>query len=331
MTTDSIPNNQRRAPDAFRSKQTGFELMSATSTVQKDPIREKSFWHFLDGFDKYTRTNRKTMLALGIALTGTLDFLTGHEASLAMFYVIPVFLAGWSLGLRPGLLFALAASATLVLSNWLAGQTYTAIWILLWNIAVRGVTFAAVAGLAAALREQLDKAHQLALTDPLTGAYNRRAFYREVATELARTERSPSAFSLAYIDVDDFKQINDRLGHSVGDEVLKIFVSTCGRSLRLQDMTARLGGDEFAILMPGTDVEALRLVLSRLEVNLKNASLPLAPVTFSIGGIAFSEPASCVNSTLRLVDALMYEAKSSGKNRIRIARYPDPELPRESC
>lgn len=316
-------------PDMMRSRRSGDAIPAAAEALRQggeEGAAVKSFavWPLLDRFDKQAAWQRWLVLVLLIGLIGLVDYLSGYEASVASLYVVPIFLAGWSLGMGAGLLLALAASITLILTNWLAGQPYSASWVLVWNIVVRGGTFAALAALAASLRGQMERVHRLSLSDSLTSAWNRRAFYQALAVELARVERSPAPFSLVYVDLDNFKAINDHLGHSTGDDVLRAVVRGCHGALRLQDTVARLGGDEFAILLPGTDEKALEGLLIRLVERLKGTTRPHAPVTFSIGAMTFAKPPTCVNSALHLVDELMYQVKRGSKDSALIGRYPEP-------
>lgn len=255
-------------------------------------------------------------------MIGLLDYVSGYETSLSLLYVIPVFLAGWSMGLAPGVFFALICAGTMALANWLAGQTYSTPWLLYWNTAMRLGIFTIVAVLAAALRRQLELAHHLSLVDALTGAWNRRALYQALTAELARAARSGQSFSLVYLDIDDFKAVNDRLGHEAGDRVLQAVAETCTHTLRASDLTARLGGDEFALLLPDTDVGALGEMLPRLQTALQQG-IRLQSVTFSMGGLTCQQPPSCVNTTLQLADTLMYRVKRGGKNAIHYAVYPE--------
>jgi diguanylate cyclase (GGDEF)-like protein len=309
---------ERRA----RTIQVLAEVKSGQPARKEDQIQPFGVRPLLDSFDKHPLWHRRLIVGLVILLIGAVDYMTGYEASVASLYVIPVLLAGWSLGLASGLAFALAASATLVLTNWLAGQSYSAFWILIWNILVRGGTFAALGVLASSLRKEMEHVHRLSLSDTLTSAWNRRAFYQAFAIELSRVARNPTPFSVAYLDLDDFKSINDRLGHETGDEVLKAVVKACTHALRLQDTVARLGGDEFAILMPDTDEVALTALLERLRDALIDATVPMTRVNCSIGAIAFMEIPASVTSALHMADKLMYKVKASGKGHMICERYP---------
>jgi diguanylate cyclase (GGDEF)-like protein len=122
---------------------------------------------------------------------------------------------------------------------------------------------------------------------------------------------------VAYIDVDDFKAVNDQLGHSAGDRLLRTVAETMMDTLRVSDMVARMGGDEFVLLLPETDYDSSQGALKRIVQNLYLA-VPRhnRAVTFSIGAVTFESPPASVDTLLRKADDVMYEVKSSGKNRI---------------
>ena len=113
---------------------------------------------------------------------------------------------------------------------------------------------------------------ELARTDFLTGASNARAFYDQAQMEMSRLQRSGQPLSIAYIDLDNFKKVNDTRGHNEGDRVLKTVVETLKQTLRGGDFIARLGGDEFAVLLPSTNDEQSRALMKRLHAILLKAS-----------------------------------------------------------
>jgi diguanylate cyclase (GGDEF)-like protein len=171
---------------------------------------------------------------------------------------------------------------------------------------------------------ELDRAHErlreLSNLDHLTGAFNRKYFMERLHKEIERSNRYGSRLSVAFIDIDDFKRINDRHGHLGGDEVLKQFVSTCMAAMRQSDLFARFGGEEFAVLLPETGREEALQFLERLRLRVAQmrVDLPDGPVgiTVSIGHTNLKGPASEVNSVLRDADAAMYRAKRGGKNQV---------------
>jgi diguanylate cyclase (GGDEF)-like protein len=128
----------------------------------------------------------------------------------------------------------------------------------------------------------------LAATDPLTGADNRRRFMERVEAEIGRTKRGGPPFSVLALDLDNFKSINDRFGHQVGDDILKEFVQKCLDSIRPYDGVARVGGEEFMILLPQTSLEGAHVIAERLRTNVANAAFNsgfqrFTVVTVSIG------------------------------------------------
>jgi diguanylate cyclase (GGDEF)-like protein len=178
--------------------------------------------------------------------------------------------------------------------------------------------FAVVALLLPALRDALRNAQELSRHDAVTAAENSRHFRELLAGEIARTERSGRPFTLAYFDLDNFKAVNDSLGHAVGDQLLKQCVSTLLRHLRRTDVTGRLGGDEFACLFPDTDQAGAATVLERLHQSLQEEMRTARwPVTFSIGAVTFVGLPRDSDEALHMADELMYGVKRSGKGGLR--------------
>jgi diguanylate cyclase (GGDEF)-like protein len=168
------------------------------------------------------------------------------------------------------------------------------------------------------LRSAMEREKELARTDPLTGAMNSRAFGELATAELHRARRYERPFTLAYVDIDDFKAVNDRFGHSTGDTLLRLVAETMKQNSRAVDVIARVGGDEFVILLPETGPGPAQVVSRKLQERLLGVVQQNEwPVTFSIGAITFISPPATVDEMLRLADRLMYSAKKSGKNQIR--------------
>lgn len=169
------------------------------------------------------------------------------------------------------------------------------------------------------LRLSLNREKQLARIDPLTGVYNRRAFYEVLQRERNRAHRHTRSFTLAYIDLDNFKEVNDNFGHQVGDSVLTTAATVMARNLRLADFVCRLGGDEFAIILPDTGPEAARSVISKvhskLDLAMKENGLP---ITFSIGVVVFHQAVlGSAEEMIQKADDLMYFVKGHGKSNVK--------------
>ena len=167
------------------------------------------------------------------------------------------------------------------------------------------------------LKIALESEKEVARSDFLTGLANRRAFYETAEFETRRMRRYQRPLSLAFIDIDDFKPVNDRLGHDAGDELLRCVAATMKSTLRESDVVARIGGDEFAILLPETDYEATKNVLSKLQSALNAVMAKNGwTVTFSIGATTSPTAPSLFEDIMRQVDDLMYSAKKAGKNQM---------------
>jgi len=160
----------------------------------------------------------------------------------------------------------------------------------------------------------------LAATDPLTGADNRRRFMERVEGEIGRTKRGDAPFSVLALDLDNFKSINDRFGHQVGDDILKSFVEKCLDSIRPYDGVARVGGEEFMILLPQTSLEGAHEIAERLRSSVANSSFhglqrPTV-VTVSIGVSQSGRDGDTIEAILRTADQRLYHAKHQGRNRV---------------
>lgn len=259
-----------------------------------------------------------TASLLLVALLGVLDYLNGPDFSLLIFYGVPIFVAAWYAGRREGF-FVCAASGL----AWLAGAYATAghfssPFVAYWNAGVRLGFIVLVAYLVSAFKLSLAQEREMARTDYLTGAFNGRSFGETAAAEIARARRHSHPFSVAYIDVDDFKQVNDRQGHSAGDRLLKAVADGLRRNVRGVDTVARIGGDEFAVLMPETDARAAQVAMRRTRRRLlEETRLAGWPVTISVGLVTFDQAPDSVDDLLRAADEVMYSAKRNGKNALR--------------
>lgn len=163
----------------------------------------------------------------------------------------------------------------------------------------------------------------IAATDPLTGLFNRRHLFERAAEEVLRAQRCGEPLALIMVDVDHFKQVNDRHGHAVGDALLAGVADAIRRTLRRVDIAGRLGGDEFAILLPNTDAASASIAADRLRTAIATGrSAGEIHVRASVGVAmaqripAGSEPASYFKDLLQEADTALYVAKERGRDRV---------------
>lgn len=172
-----------------------------------------------------------------------------------------------------------------------------------------------------ALREQVEVLRTLALVDPLTNLPNRRHLEAQVHARLEELRRSRVGFGMLFLDIDRFKEVNDRYGHAVGDQVLTVVGRTLSLSVRPFDVVGRWGGEEFAGIIAHADRAMLSGVAERLRVLVAQSRAQTAEgeltITVSIGA-TLAEPGDKPDSLLRRADALMYASKAQGRNRVTV-------------
>jgi diguanylate cyclase (GGDEF)-like protein len=170
----------------------------------------------------------------------------------------------------------------------------------------------------------------LATIDYLTGVYNRRHFEALAGVEFARAHRYMRPLSVLMIDVDHFKDVNDRLGHAAGDIVLQDVAALCRANIRESDVLARIGGEEFAIMLPETTPSAAAQFAERLRSQIGRNGLTIfgekVRITVSIGVAGCSPSSPGTQDLLRRADQALYDAKNAGRNKVAVAPEPDARI-----
>ncbi len=171
-----------------------------------------------------------------------------------------------------------------------------------------------------------EAARRLAVTDPLTGTFNRRTFLELGAREIARTRRAKGALSLLMLDLDHFKRVNDQHGHQAGDEALKCVVELLQGCLRREDLLVRYGGEEFCVLLPNVALVQATLLAERVRVAVERAGFTFRgktiPLTVSVGmALLIRDSGEDIERLVSRADEALYSAKSSGRNRVVV--YPE--------
>lgn len=261
---------------------------------------------------------------VAIAAVGLVDFLTGPKITLSLFYLIPVAAASWFGGAAIAVATSTFAAVVWLFAELASSRLDSEIFVYAWNCGTRFLFLLLVALLLARLRVMLEREREMSRADPLTGLMNVRAFREALVVELLRLQRYGQPFSLAFIDVDDFKQVNDTRGHGEGDELLKALAGVLRDSSRGTDVVARYGGDEFVVLYPVVDQAAARAIIDGLSSRAKAAmEQGNWPASLSIGIVTCErgDDVPSVDALLAYADRLMYDAKARGKGSARFATW----------
>jgi len=257
-----------------------------------------------------------------IGLLGILDFATGNEITLSLFYLVPIVLVTWAVDRQTGLFMSFISGLTLLWAEIAAGQTYSHALFYLLNTLARTSFYVVVVYLVTELQKSRREEQLAARTDFITGAVNARYFNELLQMEISRIRRYPHPITLVYVDVDNFKLVNDLFGHKIGDEVLRCIATELKSQLRVTDTVARLGGDEFVMLLPSTRQPEARLVVSKVYANLiEKMGQRNWPVTFSMGAVTCEFSPYSAEQLVNMADELMYEVKNSTKNDIRFRTW----------
>jgi diguanylate cyclase (GGDEF)-like protein len=252
-----------------------------------------------------------------VTVVGLLDYVTGNEISFSIFYLLPIIPVSWYAPRWMGFLTCGISALVWMYVDIKTGSEYSHWLIPVWNASVRLWFFFTVTFLLTRLKEQLGREASLARIDGLTELFNSRAF-REVA-ERSRQQavRYQHPVALGYIDVDNFKAINDQLGHAAGDRVLQAVAEALRGSVRATDVVSRLGGDEFAIFMPEVGADGARSAFRKIHAALsKVAEHNHWPIGFSVGVAIFEVAPDNIEVALKTADNLMYRVKDATKNDI---------------
>jgi diguanylate cyclase (GGDEF)-like protein len=252
-----------------------------------------------------------------VIVLGIMDFLTSYEITFSLFYLIPIFMVAWYTDGRMGLVLSSASAISWFIADFTSGLVYSDPSIYVWNAILRLGFYTAFSWLSSTLKKSYKINQELARTDFVTGAVSIRYFYELAKIEINRSQRYRHPFSLVYIDLDNFKIINDRLGHSTGDRLLRAVTDSIHRQVRLTDTLARLGGDEFALLLPETDGEEAKMVIAKIHASLVNEMLQNSwMVTFSVGVVTYKKAPKTVDDMIKMADSAMYSIKNTSKNGV---------------
>jgi diguanylate cyclase (GGDEF)-like protein len=286
----------------------------------------------------FARSERVPLLLFGAGcvlattLIALVDAAVAPGLALSVFYLLPVLLAA-SRGFLLGILLAVVTATTwctVELIDHSGG--YGSVAVPVANALSRLVVLSIVVVLVTGLRGARQREAELARRDALTGLANARSFYDAVDDARRVQARTGRPLTLAYLDLDDFKAVNDELGHAAGDDLLRRVAEVLTASVREVDTVARLGGDEFVVLLPETSHDASEVLLARLHEALTELRFPATvgdgglprPLTVSMGAVTFPRFVSTAHAMVSEADRVMYEVKRDGKNRFSSVLSQDP-------
>ena len=282
---------------------------------------------FLDRSDTPFVQNRTAMVLLAaatIAVMSWLDSRYGSYISFTALYLIPVAVVAWYIGRNGARIAALVAGLAKVAADLFTAVTPQPAVAVVWNAATIIVLSMVVGEVLTRLHAALDAEHDLVRTDALSALPNTRSFHELAVIELERARRYRRTFTIAVMDLDHFKSVNDTLGHDVGDRLIRDVAHALRSNLRKVDVVARLGGDEFTLMLPETDAEQAQMALSHVRIALRGLDDAYGPdVKASIGAVTFRTAPETVGDMLRLADTAMYRAKSAGRDRIEAITMPE--------
>ncbi len=271
------------------------------------------------------RRQQNLLLIAGMLLVtaiGYLHTLTGLSYEFHAIFFVPVLVVSWFSGSSHGIALGILAAIEWFLADRMLLGDRATLTALLFNTTLRLTIFIAGAWLVGQLRRVLLRESQLAREDVLTELPNRREFLERGEQAFALAQRQGCPFAAVFIDLDRFKEVNDTLGHEVGDHLLKAVASAMRAHVRVSDIPGRLGGDEFALLLPNMKADATRTYVEELRCRLCAAMQENGwPVTFSIGVASYQVTPPDFFALLKQADDLMYEVKRGERDHILLREY----------
>ncbi|TWT90068.1 Response regulator PleD [Pseudobythopirellula maris] len=275
---------------------------------------------FRESWPEWLLSRPKTVVAVSLLVASVVamaDYATGDPIPLLVCYLPSVMLIAWVTRISYGFMLAAVCCCGWLLDDLLMIDEQPFSEGEVWTASIHGVFFTVVLTMLMRLRIAQANERRLARTDGLTGLHNPKAFRELAELEIARSARTGRPVSVAFLDCDNFKMVNDTLGHLEGDRLLAAIAERMQQVVRKIDMPARMGGDEFAILLPETSEQEARVLIERLRTELNERMQQDGwPVTFSIGVAVYASAPESVDALIQGADVLMYEVKTGAKDAV---------------
>jgi diguanylate cyclase (GGDEF)-like protein len=284
----------------------------------------------------WSRVGLPSAAAAAIIGIGLADYVTTFELALSLLYLLPILAVAWWSHRGTALGVAFLGLGIAFVTD-LASREGHSLSIVAWDAVTRAFVFIGASELTAVvgaerrrlravvdcLKRMLEREAALARMDPLTGLPNSRAFREALGRTLERASRDGEKTVVAYLDVDNFKHVNDRHGHGAGDDLLKRFGELLRTSLRPGDVAGRLGGDEFGVIFAGVSPEDVVQLAKQLVARVAELGKDYPGCELGVSvGIAAPSGVPDGERVLQLADAAMYEAKAFGKGRVVLREVP---------
>jgi diguanylate cyclase (GGDEF)-like protein len=265
---------------------------------------------------------------LAVLAVAYVDYLTDEQLSLYVLFVPIIALAAWRLGFAAAVVVALVSSVLWVVDDYFVPHQPAPDIAKYWAAVVRFIVFASLAYPIVRLRASRQREHQLASFDVLTGLANRRLLFSRGQQSLRLAKRMGKPLTAIFLDCDGFKEVNDRFGHKIGDNVLRLVAQALRAACEPDDLIARFGGDEFVIVSLAdarTGESTARRIFDALGAAMRDHGWA---VTFSIGGVTFRKPPSSLDELLHAADDMMYSVKRTRKDGVEYRTFDEASSPR---
>jgi diguanylate cyclase (GGDEF)-like protein len=281
-------------------------------------MRIKTIIEFPRKLPKLVLTLFGLLLVLAI---GGLDTITSYDISVSVFYLLPIILIAWYGGGVPAVLVSIFSAITWATSDLVTGPVYAHNTVRIWNTTMVLGMFLLVAYSISAAKKLFIKERAHADTDDLTGVANIKFFYEQARIEISKSAIDKRPLTLAYIDIDNLRYVNDTLGHIAGDYLLHEAAQVMRTTLQPTNIISRLGGSKFAVLMPETSNENAAVIIYKVQEHLLDmAKKNRWPVTFRTDIVTCYSPSYIIDELIKVAEDSMNAAKKTGINMSKHAK-----------